>query len=334
MLKQNRRPVSLSYLGETTILIGLAALALHFPVAATNYPEQPVRIIVSNAPGTGTDLTARFLASEMAKKWKSSVVVENKAGAGGTLGTDFVAKRAADGYSVLFTTGAHFSFPALYKNTDFDAQADFIPVATVASAPIVMFVPANSPFITVQDVIDKSIKAPREISYASPGAGTASHLAAVMMSQQAGIDMLHVPYKSASLAALEVASGQVDVGFNGTSVALPLLDAGRIRILAVSSIKRSATLPQIPTLDESGLKDYDFSTPIIALMRSGTPQSIVHSVGAALTDAAGQSEFAVLTQALGLDVAIQGPEEIQASAHKEFDKAKRLVDLAQVKTKD
>ncbi|MFF7055122.1 Bug family tripartite tricarboxylate transporter substrate binding protein [Achromobacter spanius] len=334
MLKTFRLPAVLKSIGASTILTGATALFLPFPVPAAPYPEQPVRAIVSNAPGTGTDITARFLANQIAKKWGAPVVVENKAGAGGTLGTDFVAKAAPDGYSILFTTGAHFSFPALYEKLTFDAKADFVPVASVASAPIVMFVPADSPFKTVQDVINASIKAPNDISYASPGAGTSSHLAAVMMTNQAGIQMLHVPYKSASLAALEVASGQVQVGFNGTGVAMPLLHAGKIRILAVSSIKRSATLPQVPTLDESGLKGYDFVTPILALVRSGTPQPTIDAIGAALTEAAAQPEFKDLCQAQGLDVAIQGPAELKASAAKEFDKAKRLVDLAGLKARD
>ncbi|MGC3987318.1 MAG: tripartite tricarboxylate transporter substrate binding protein [Pseudorhodoferax sp.] len=312
----------------------LAAVCAGLPFAsarAATYPGQPVRAIVSNAPGTGTDITARFVTNQMARKWGVSVFVENKAGVGGALGTDFVAKTAPDGYNVLFTTGAHFSFPALYDKLGFDARADFTPVAAFAQAPIVMFVPADSPFRTAQDVIDASRKAPDSVSYSSPGAGTSSHLAAVMMTNQAGIRMLHVPYKSAAQAALEVASGQAQVGFNGTGVTLPLLHASKIRVLAVSSLQRSATLPQVPTFDEVGLKGYDFVTPILALVRAGTPQPIVDAIGAALTEAASQPAFHELCKAQGLDVAIQGPAELKVSAPKEFDKARRLVELAGVK---
>ncbi len=305
--------------------------ALPFAAKASVYPHQPVRAIVSNAPGTGTDITARFMTMQMGKKWGVSVFVENKAGAGGALGTDYVAKAAADGYNILLTTGAHFSFPALYDRLPFDAKNDFTPVASFAQAPIVMFVPADSPFKTVQDVIDAAKKKPDNVSYSSPGAGTSSHLAAVMMGMQAGIQMLHVPYKSASQAALEVASGQAQVGFNGTGVALPLLQAGKIRILAVSSLKRSESLPQVPTLDESGLKGYHFVTPILALVRAGTPASVVETIGATMTAAAALPEFKELCKAQGLDVAIQGPAELKVSAAKEFDKWKRLVDMAGVK---
>ncbi len=314
--------------------VALAAAALPFAARAQDYPKQPVRAIVSNAPGTGTDITARFITRQMSQKWGVPVFVENKAGAGGALATDYVAKAAPDGYNILFTTGAHYGLPALYEKLAFDAQADFIPVAALAQSPIVVFVPADSPFKTVQDLIDAAKKSPNSLSYSSPGGGTSSHLAAVMMNNQAGIRMLHVPYKSASQSALDVASGQVPVGFNGTGAALPLLHAGKIRILAISSRKRSATLPQVPTLDEAGLKGYDFVVPILALVRAGTPASIVDAIGAAATAAAAQPEFQELCKAQGLDVAIQGPAEMKVSAPQEFAKWKRLVTLAGAKAQN
>jgi len=307
------------------------AIALPLTSHADAFPTQPVHAIVSNAPGTGTDITGRFIANQIGRQWGVPVVVENKAGAGGTLATQYVSKTAPDGYNILFTTGAHFSFPALYENTGFDAKADFTPVAAFAQAPIVMFVPADSPFRTVQDVIDAARRSPNGVTYTSPGTGTSSHLAAVMMSSQADVQMLHIPYKSASQAALEVASGQGQVGFNGTGVALPLLRAGKIRILAVTSLRRSASLPEVPTMDEAGLKGYDFVTPILALVRSGTPEAAVDAIGAAMTAAAKMPEFRELCLAQGLDVAIQGPARLKASAPAEFDKAQRLVDLAGVK---
>jgi len=313
------------------IAIAISAV-LPFAAQAKAYPDQPVRAIVSNSPGTGTDITARFIANQMGKELGASVVVENKAGAGGSLGTDYVGKTSPDGYNILFTTGAHFSFPVLYDKLSFDAKTDFTPVASFAQAPIVMFVPADSPFKTVQDVIDASKKTPGNVSYSSPGTGTSSHLAAVMMSSLADIDMMHVPYKSASQAALEVASGQTQVGFNGTGVTLPLLHAGKIRILAVTSLKRSASLPDVPTLDESGLKGYDFVTPILALVRAGTPQSIVDTLGTAITNVASMPEFEELCKSQGLDVAIQGPVQLQRSMPQEFDKWKRLVDLSGIKS--
>ncbi|KAK53732.1 Bug family tripartite tricarboxylate transporter substrate binding protein [Bordetella bronchiseptica] len=313
--------------------LAIVSAALPMWAQAASYPNQPVRVIVSNAPGTGTDITARFLANQVAGKLGQPTVVENKAGAGGVLATDFVARTEPDGYTVLFSTGAHFMLPAIYSKLNFDAKADFVPVGVFAQSPMVVFVPADSPFRSIEDLVAAARKAPDTISYSSPGVGTSSHLAAVMMFNQAKVDLRHIPYKSASQAAMEVASGQAQVGVNGTGVTLPLLQAGKIRILAVTSLKRSASLPDVPTLDESGLKGYDFVAPILALVRAGTPAPIVQTLGDAFTAAAAQPEFKELCLKQGLDVAIQGPAELKVSAPKEFDKARRLSELAGVQAR-
>lgn len=308
----------------------LAAVVAALPLAshAADYPNQPVRAIVSNAPGTGTDGTARFIANELGKQWGVPVVVENRPGAGGAIATEYASKTDPDGYHILFTTGAHYGFPATLSQPSFDAQKDFTLVAGLAQAPMVLFVAADSPFKTVQDVVDASRKAPDSVSFASPGAGTSSHLAAVLMMSQADIDMLHVPYKSASQAALEVASGQAQVGFNGTSVAMPLLQSGKIRILAVTGSKRSASLPDVPTMDEAGLKGYEFVTPVLAVVRAGTPQATVDTLGAAIKTATEQPEFDKFCRTVGLDVAYKSPAELKEAQAGEFEKTKKLVELS------
>lgn len=313
----------------------LAATVVTMPLVAqaAGYPNQSVRAIVSNAPGTGTDGTTRFVANELSKQWGVPVVVENRPGAGGVIATDYAARTPADGYHILFTTGAHYSFPATIAKPSFDARNDFTLVAGVAQAPMVLFVAADSPYKTVQDVVDAARKAPDNVSFASPGAGTSSHLAAVMMMSQADVEMLHVPYKSASQAALEVASGQAQVGFNGTGVTLPLLHAGKIRMLAVTGSKRSASLPDVPTMDESGLKGYEFVTPILAVVPAGTSQPIVDTIGAAIKTAVSQPEFAKFCLAQGLDVAYKDPAQLKAAQAGEFEKAKKLVELAGLKAR-
>lgn len=307
-----------------------AAAALPFPMAAraSSYPQQSVRAVVVNAPGTGTDTTTRFVANHMSKAWNSAVVVENKVGAGGTIGTEFVAKSAPDGYNILFTTGAHYSFPVLYEQLSFNTVADFTPVANIAQSAIAVFVPADSPFKTIGDVFAAARKNPGGVSYTTPGAGTSSHLAAALMNSMAGISMQHVPYKSASQAVLEVANGQAPVGVNGIVSILPLLRGGKVRALAVTSQKRSQLLPEVPTLDEAGLKGYEFVVPILALVRAGTPEPIVKTIGAAVTAAAATPEFRALCQAQGLDVKILGPAEMHAEMPKEFAKWKRVAELA------
>lgn len=314
-------------------LFSTAAAGTVLPLMAwaSIYPQQPVRAVVINAPGTGTDTTARFIAGQMSRKWNTPVIVENKAGAGGTIGTDFVAKAPPDGSNVLFTTGAHYSFPALYDKLPFDSAGDFTPVATIAQSAIVLIVPHDSPFHTVQDLIAAAKTNPGSVSFATPGAGTSSHLAAALLSSMARISLQHVPYKSATQAVLDVASGQAALGFNGVTTALPMLRGGKVRAIAVTSLKRSQLLPDVPTLHESGVKGYDFVTPILALVRTGTPDQVVNAIGEAVTAAAATPEFKALCEAQGLDVAIVGPAEMRIAMPKEFTKWKRLADLAGAK---
>jgi len=314
-----------------SLMAALAVTALA-PVAAhaTEFPKQQVRVVVSNAPGTGTDTTARFIANELNKQWNQPVVVENRPGAGGAIATEYVTKQPADGYTILFNTGAHYSYPATIAQPSFDAAKDLILVSSFVQAPIAMFVAADSPFKTVQDVMDAAKKQPQGVSFSSPGTGTSSHLAAVLLMSQTGVDMLHVPYKSASQAALEVASGQAQVGFNGTSSTLPLVQSGRIRILAVTGAQRSATLPDVPTMAEAGVRGYQFVTPVLAAVPAGTPSSVVQTLGEAIARAAKAPDFRTLVEGMGMDVVVRGPEELKAAAPRDFKQAKRLAELAGV----
>ena len=315
-----------------SFLAALVAVASLAPLAAysADFPKQQVRVVVSNAPGTGTDTTARFIANDLSKQWGVPVVVENRPGAGGAIATEFVNKQPADGYTILFNTGAHYSYPATLTQPPFDASKDLTLVSSFVQAPIAMFVAADSPFKTVQDVLDAAKKKPQSVSFSTPGTGTSSHLAAVLLLSQTGVDMLHVPYKSASQAALEVASGQAQVGFNGTSSTLPLVQSGRIRILAVTGAQRSASLPDVPTMAEAGVKGYEFVTPILALVPAGTPEPVVQTIASAIEKAARTPEFKNLVQGMGMDPIVRGPEQLKASAQADFDQAKRLAELAGV----
>lgn len=307
-----------------------AVVACSLPLAAlaAGYPQQPVRAIVVNAPGTATDTTARAVATQLGKAWGMPVVVENKAGAGGVIGTEFVAKSAPDGYTILFTTGGHYSLPVMYDKLPFNVQDDLLPVATIAQSPIVVFVPADSPLKTIQDFFAAAKKEPGRVRYSTPGQGTSSHLAAALMNSMAGIQAAPVHYKSASQAVLDVGSGQVEAGVNGTATILPLLKAGKIRVLAISSLKRSALLPEVPTLDESGLKGYEFVVPVLALVRAGTPAATAKTIGSAIAAAAATPEFKELCMAQGLDAKPMGPDEMRTEAPKEFAKWKQVAELA------
>lgn len=309
----------------------LAALALHGSALASDFPDKPVKLVVMNAPGTATDNMARFIAGHMAKQWNSPVVVENKLGGGGTIGTNYVAKAPADGTTVLFTNAAHYIFPVLYRNLPYDAQADFTPVAKIGQTPSLMLLPADSPYQTVQDVIAAARANPGQLSFSSSGTGTSPHLAGALFNSMAKVDIQHVPYKSASQAILDVAGKQVELGFNGVTGPLGLIKEGRIRPLAVTSPKRSRLLPDVPTLAESGLPGYAIETAVFALVPANTPEAIVNRISEAMIAAAKTTEFEELCNSAGIDIDIVGPAGMKAAMPGQFDKYRELVTLAGIK---
>ncbi|MGE4244155.1 Bug family tripartite tricarboxylate transporter substrate binding protein [Ramlibacter sp.] len=298
---------------------------------AQSLTDKTVRAVVMNAPGTATDSIARFLAPHVGKATGATVVVENKVGAGGTLGTDYVAKQPADGTTLLVTNGAHYTFPWLFDKLPYDAAADFMPVANVALSTLSMFVPADSPLRTVQDVIAEAKKNPRKLSFSSAGQGTASHIAGALFNSRAGVEVAHVPYKVASQGLLDTASGQVQLGYGGMAGSLPLIKSGKLRALAVTSLKRSALLPNVPTLDESGLKGYEVVSPVFALVRAGTPAPIVAALANGVIAAAQTAEFKELCNTQGLDVEVVNTAGMREAMPREFAKWKNLVALAGAK---
>ena len=319
------------YSRRTFALAGGAALALPRFAWADKFPDKPVRLVVMIAPGTATDVLTRAVATQMSKQWNIPVLVDNKAGAGGVIGTDFVAKSAPDGYTVLVTNGGHYANAALNEALPYNAQGDFAPVAQFALSALVVAVSVNSPYHTMQELIAAAKQHPGTLSYSSAGNGSASHLAGALMASMANISLKHIPYKSASQAVVDGVSGQIDIVVNGMSGTLPLSKADKLRPLAVTSLKRSALLPNVPTLDEVGLAGYELISPIFALVRVGTPAPVVQSIASALTAAAASPEFKELCQVQGLDVDILDTAALQTAVPKEFAKWKKLVAMAGAK---
>ena len=309
-----------------------AAMSVALPsLSWAAFPDKPIRVVVMISSGTGTDAVARFIANGMGKQLGATVVVENKAGAGGTIGTEFVAKAPADGYTILFTNGGHFTTPWLYDKLAYDPQADFTPVAQVAASALAVAVPAASPWQTMRELLDDAKKRPGKLSFSSAGQGSASHLTGALMWSMAGVNVTHIPYKSSSQAVMDAASGQVDIAVNGMAGTMPLVKGGKMRALAVTSLKRSELLPTVPTLDEVGLKDYEVISPIFVLARTGTPEPIVNALSAAIAAAAAAPEFKDLCHAQGLDVDIRGASAMQSVMPKEFARWKKMVVLAGAK---
>ena len=253
------------------VAVGLV-VAPHALAQADAYPSKPIRFVVAFPAGNATDILARLFADKLSQSMQQPIVVENKPGAAGIIGTEFVAKAPADGYTVLIgQSGALAVNPYLYK-LNFDPQKDLAPVTLLITGATVMVTGADSPYKSVKDVIAAAKKEPGKLTYASYGAGHISHLIGEMFKSYAGVDIVHVPYKSAPLP--DVIAGRVDVIFEGTAVAVPQINSGRMRALAVMGGKRSPGLPNVPSVAED-LPGFDAPGWVGVMVPAGTPLPII-----------------------------------------------------------
>ncbi len=267
-------------------LIGMGFIAgiQALPVAAqpADFPVKPVTFVVPFAPGGPTDAMARTLAANLSSRLGQTVVVENKAGAGGNLGAEQVARAPADGYTMLFGTSGPLAINQyLYPKINYDPAKSFTPVIQVGYLPNVLVVNPSVPARTVSELIALAKAKPGSFSFASSGNGASSHLAGIMFNAQAGTDITHVPYKGTGPALNDLLGGQVQMTFTDVLTALPHIKAGKLRALGVTTAKRSRSLPDVPTLAEQGLKDFDVSVFFGVVVPAGTPQSAVNKLNAA-----------------------------------------------------
>jgi tripartite-type tricarboxylate transporter receptor subunit TctC len=301
-----------------TLAAVLAAAAAG--AVAQSYPNRPVRMVVPLSPGGFADVPARVIAPRLSEALGQTVFVENKPGAGATIGTDFVAKSKPDGYTVLFTGTPHVISPALYKNLPYDPLKDFAPVMLVASGPYVLVVNPQLPVRSVQELIAAAKAQPGRIDYASSGNGSAQHLVSAMFASMAGIELSHVPYKGSGPAMQDLLSGQVKVSFAGIPNVMPSLRSGKLRALAVSTPKRSPDLPDVPTVAEAGVPGYDATLWLALLAPAGTPGDVVQRLYTEATKTLREPEVQKAIAATGVEVNIVGPQELPAFLQSEADK--------------
>lgn len=263
----------------------LAAPAVTAQTTLDDFPNRPIRLVVPFPPGGGTDILARVIGNELAKDNDWTVVADNRAGAGGTIGLNDLTRAPANGYTMAMGQKDNLIVGAwIYPNLTWSPIHDFVPVAHVAHTPHVIATAANSPYQTLQDVIDAAKKAPNAISYASPGNGTSVHLAGHAFAQSAGIDLLHIAYRGSSPAIADALAGNVDILLSSLPSAMGQIEAGNLRVLAVTSGQRSALYPQIPTVAEAaGLQGFDISTWYGLLMPKGTPAAVADLVNEKVT---------------------------------------------------
>ena len=261
----------------------LAALAATLHAAEGDYPARPVKIVVPFAPGGSTDVVARILAEKLGVELKQTFIVDNRPGAGGNIGADAVAKSNADGYTLLMgTTGVLAINGHLYKNMPYDPDKDFAPVSYTSLITNILVVNPEVPARTVPELIRLAKSKPGGLTFASSGAGSSTHLSGELFKALAGVEILHVPYRGSSQALVDVISGQVTMLFDNAPSAIPFVQQGKLRALAVTSTKRLPNLPDVPTIEESGVKGYESLSWSGIVAPAGTPRPVVNKLNAAI----------------------------------------------------
>jgi tripartite-type tricarboxylate transporter receptor subunit TctC len=314
------------------LLATTASLFAASHATAQSYPSKPIRLIIPFPPGGATDIIGRTLAQKLSTQLGQTVIVDNKPGAGGTLGSAEAAKAAPDGYTLLLaTTSTHSIAPSLYKNIAYSADKDFAPISEVATATNVLIVTPNLPAKDVAELVLLAKAKPDSLNYASSGNGTVVHLQSELFKQVAGVQLTHVPYKGTALAIPDLIGGQTHLMFDSIVSALPHIKGGKVRALAVTSTKRTALLPDVPTVIESGLPGYDVNTYFGLFAPPGTPRDIVlrlqKEAAAAVLSAEVRERFA----SQGAEAVGGTPEALSALIKSESVKWKRVIDAGQIK---
>ncbi len=312
-----------------TRLIQAAALASGLALAATSfaqkYPEHPVRIVIPLSPGGTTDVPGRIVAQKLSETLGQQFFVENRAGAGGTIGSDYVAKAKADGYTLLLTASPFVIAPHVYKKLPYDALKDFAPVIRIAEGPYVLVVHPSLGVNSVKDLIALAKKQPGKIDFASSGNGGAQHLVTELFMYMAGIKMNHVPYKGSGPAQQDLMSGIIKVSFVGTPIAIPHMKSGRLKALGVSTPKRWPDMPDVPTIAEAGVPGFEAVVWIGMLAPAGTPKDIVAKLAGEIARLVRADEVKKLLEPTGMDPAPDTPEQFAKFLKEDFDKWGKVV---------
>jgi tripartite-type tricarboxylate transporter receptor subunit TctC len=305
-----------------------AAVTLIIPTAVLAqpaWPAKPVRLVVSFAPGGANDILGRAIAQQLAEPLGQQVVIENRAGAGGAVGTEFVAKAQPDGYTILLGTASAFAIIPHLSKPNYDAQKDFAPIAPFATLNYVILAHPSVPVKTVKELIALARKAPGRFNFASSGNGSAPHLAVELFNAQAGIKLVHIPYKGGAPALTALMGGEVDLMFDTFITALPHVKSGRTRPLAVTSARRAATFPDLPTVAESGLSGYEAGNWFALFAPAGTPPAAIDRASQAVARATTSPGFRERLAAQGAEPMTGTPESLGALVRAESARFARLI---------
>ena len=314
-----------------TLLLAVCTLIGAPAALAQAFPSKPLHMIVPFPPGAGTDMFARAIAAKLSDSLGQPVLVDNKPGAGATIGTDFVAKAAPDGYTLLLSTASHAINPAVYSRLPYDTLRDFATITQVANVPTVLVVYPSVQANSLKELVALAKAKPGTLNMGSASTGTVFHLAGELLKSMAGIDMVHVPFKGGSQAVTALIGGQVQVLFETTLTVQPLVKAGKMRALAVGSASRSASMPDVPTVAESGFPGFAAENWYGVYVPAGTPRDIVTRLNQEIVKALNLPDVKERFAAQGADIVANTPEQHLAFLKAEMEKWGRIAKLSNAK---
>lgn len=287
---------------------------------AQNYPSKPIRLIVGSSPNSGADFIARIIGQKLTETWGQPVLIDPRAGAGSIVATELVAKAAPDGYTIVIVPTSYALNPSLYRKLPYDSLKDLTAVNLIGTQPTLLVVHPSLPVKSVRDLVSLARSRPGQVNYASSGVGSGGFLAAELFKSMAKVDMVHIPYKGPGPALIDLVGGQVDLLFTSPLAALPQVENGRLRAVAVTSKERVAELPHIPTVAESGVADYEVLVWNGLLAPAGTPRETVIKLGTEFTRVLQLAEVKARLRSLGFNAKGSTPEEFMAFVQAEMKK--------------
>jgi tripartite-type tricarboxylate transporter receptor subunit TctC len=307
-------------------------LALSATVSFAAYPDRPIRLVVPAAPGGAIDIVGRIMGVKLSEMFAQNVVIDNRAGANNIIGTEIAARSVPDGYTLLITAGAHTINPAVYKKLPYDALRDFAPIGLIAnSGGLVIVVHPSFGAKTLQQLIDMARATPGKIVFGSAGYGNSTHLAAELFQTMANVKFIHVPYKGAGPAATDLLGGQIPLMFGPSPVVVPMVQAGRLRPLAFTGLKRSSQLPDVPTVDEAGVKGYESTGWYGMYGPRGTPKEAIARVNAGIRQIVQMPDTRERFAALNLEQIGSTPEEFAQFLKRDLEKYAAIAKAAGIK---
>ncbi|HWI99649.1 MAG TPA: tripartite tricarboxylate transporter substrate binding protein [Burkholderiales bacterium] len=314
-----------------TLWLALAALCFSLSTLAQDFPSRPVHVIVPYTPGTGADILARLLGPKLGERWKVAVVAENKPGATGNIGAEFVAKAEPDGHTLLFVATSFGTTPALQKALPYDPVKSFEPVALIATSGLVVVVNPKVPARSMKDLIALTKRQPGQMHYSSPGNGGPQHLAMELIKLETGMSIVHVPYKAAAGALTDVVGGHIEATIAAVQTAHPHVQAGRLRALAVMSDERSPAYPDVPTMKEQGLPDLEVETWYGSFVPAGTPEAVIREINAGINAALKDTQVREAIEKQGMTPVGGAPQRLGNLVKSELPRWNRVVKEAGIK---